>query len=112
MRISIEDDKKIAIFYIEKNMISEDVDELEEKINSIRESNISSLIFDFSNVEYMCSSALGLIASTLRFASENNGSIHFSSLSKQLESLFESIKFLSIVNVTKTSQEALNIIRG
>ncbi len=112
MRISIEDDKKIAIFYIEKNMISEDVDELEEKINSIRESNISSLIFDFSNVEYMCSSALGLIASTLRFASENNGSIYFSSLSKQLESLFESIKFLSIVNVTKTSQEALNIIRG
>ena len=112
MRISIEDNNKIAILYVEKNIISEDVDDLEDKINSIKEANVSNLIFDFSNVEYMCSSALGLIASTLRFASENNGSIYFSSLSKQLESLFEAIKFLPIVNVSKTSQEALESIRG
>ena len=101
---------KTAIINIEKNIISENVDILEEKINYIKNSGTINFIFDFHNIEYICSSALGLIASTLRISAENNGKVYFCSLSNQLKNVFEATKFLTIVNTAKDINEALNNI--
>ena len=109
VRTIIED--KTAIINIEKNIISENVDILEEKLNYIKNAGVLNLIFDFHNIEYMCSSALGLIASTLRLSGENGGVVYFCSLSKQLKSLFEATKFLTIVNTADNIDEALKNIK-
>lgn len=109
VRTIIED--KTAIINIEKNIISENVDILEEKLNYIKNAGVLNLIFDFHNIEYMCSSALGLIASALRLSGENGGVVYFCSLSKQLKSLFEATKFLTIVNIADNVDEALKNIK-
>ena len=109
VRTIIED--KTAIINIEKNIISENVDILEEKLNYIKNAGVLNLIFDFHNIEYMCSSALGLIASALRLSGENGGVVYFCSLSKQLKSLFEATKFLTIVNTAENIDEALKNIK-
>ena len=109
VRTIIED--KTAIINIEKNIISENVDILEEKLNYIKNAGVLNLIFDFHNIEYMCSSALGLIASALRLSGENGGVVYFCSLSKQLKSLFEATKFLTIVNTADNVDEALKNIK-
>ena len=108
VRTIIED--KTAIINVEKNIISENVDILEEKLNSVKDAGVLNFIFDFHNIEYMCSSALGLIASTLRVSGENGGVVYFCSLSKQLRALFEATKFLTIVSTADNANEALSKI--
>lgn len=109
VRTIIED--KTAVIDIEKNIISENVDILEEKLNYVKNAGVLNFVFDFHNVEYMCSSALGLIASALRVSGENGGVVYFCSLSKQLRALFEATKFLTIVNTADSADEALNKIK-
>ena len=109
VRTIIED--KTAVIDIEKNIISENVDILEEKLNYVKNAGVLNFIFNFHNVEYMCSSALGLIASALRVSGENGGVVYFCSLSRQLKALFEATKFLTIVNTAESTDEALNKIK-
>ena len=109
VRTIIED--KTAVINIEKNIISENVDILEEKLNYAKNAGALNFIFDFHNIEYMCSSALGLIASALRVSGENGGSVYFCSLSNKLKALFEATKFLTIVNTASNVDEALNNIK-
>ena len=101
-------DGKTAIINIEKNIISENVDILEEKLNYIKDAGILNFVFDFHNIDYMCSSALGLIA---RVSGENGGKVYFCSLSSKLTSVFEATRFLTIVNTAKNVDEALNNIK-
>ena len=108
VRTIIED--KTAIIHIEKNIISENVDILEDKLSYIKNLGISNFIFDFHKTEYMCSSALGLITSILRISSEKGGKVYFCSLTSQLKKLFEAMKFLNIVNTAANIEEALNKI--
>ena len=68
-------------------------------------------MFDFHNIEYICSSALGLIASALRVSGEKGGKVYFCSLSTKLTSLFEATRFLTIVNTAKDVNEALSNIK-
>lgn len=102
---------KTAIINIEKNIISENVDILEEKLNYIKDAGILNFVFDFHNIEYICSSALGLIASALRVSGEKGGKVYFCSLSTTLTSLFEATRFLTIVNTAKDVNEALSNIK-
>lgn len=108
VRTIIED--KTAIIHIEKNIITENVDILEDKISYIKSLEIVNFIFDFHKTEYICSSALGLIASTLRIASENGGVVYFCSLTSRLKNLFETMKFLTIVKTADNVDEALKNI--
>ncbi|MEI0560554.1 STAS domain-containing protein [Brachyspira pilosicoli] len=102
---------KTAIINIEKNIISENVDILEEKLNYVKDAGILNFVFDFHNIEYICSSALGLIASALRVSGEKGGKVYFCSLSTKLTSLFEATRFVTIVNTAKDVNEALSNIK-
>lgn len=102
---------KTAIINIEKNIISENVDVLEEKLNYVKDAGILNFVFDFHNIEYICSSALGLIASALRVSGEKGGKVYFCSLSTKLTSLFEATRFVTIVNTAKDVNEALSNIK-
>ena len=104
-------DGKTAVINIEKNIISENVDILEEKLNYIKDAGILNFVFDFHSIDYICSSALGLIASTLRVSGENGGKVYFCSLSAKLTNLFEATRFLTIVNTAKNVDEALSNIK-
>ena len=84
---------------------------MEEKLNYIKDAGILNFVFDFHNIEYICSSALGLIASALRVSGEKGGKVYFCSLSTKLTSLFEATRFLTIVNTAKDVNEALSNIK-
>lgn len=109
VRTIIED--KTAIIHIEKNIIYENVDILEDKLSYIKSLGVFNFIFDFHKTEFICSSALGLIASTLRIASENGGVVYFCSLTSRLKNLFEAMKFLNIVHTAGNAEDALKNIK-
>lgn len=100
-------DDNIAVIHIEKNVISENVNLLESKVNYAKDNNVNIYIFDFHNIEYICSSALGIIAQTLRLSADGAGKVYFCSMSDKLKMLFEVTKFLSIVSTANTVDEAL-----
>lgn len=108
VRTIIED--KTAIIHIEKNIIYENVDILEDKLSYIKSLGVFNFIFDFHKTEFICSSALGLIASILRIASENVRVVYFCSLTSRLKNLLEATKFLTIVHTANNVDEALKNI--
>lgn len=104
-------DNDVAVVHIEKNIISENVDLLETKINDAKTSDTVNFIFDFHNTEYLCSAALGIIAQTLRVSYDNSGKVVFCSMTTKLEELFTATKFLLMVDSTSTLEDAMKMFR-
>lgn len=104
-------DNNVAVVHIEKNIISENVELLESKINEAKTNNTGNFVFDFHNTEYLCSAALGIIAQTLRVSSEHSGKVVFCSMTTKLEQLFDATKFLLIVDSTTSLEDAMNKFR-
>lgn len=67
----------------------------EQSLPYIKKSN--ALAFDFSNVTSSDSSGLALILEWIKFAKENNKSIHISHLTKDLSSIAKSAGMTSLL---------------
>lgn len=104
-------DNNVAVVHIERNIISDNVELLESKINEAKIHDAVNFIFDFHNTEYLCSAALGIIAQTLRVSFECSGKIVFCSMSAKLEELFTSTKFLRVVDSTSSLEDAMKKFR-
>jgi len=104
-------DNDVAVVHIEKNIISENVDLLESKINEAKTSDTVNFVFDFHNIEYLCSAALGIIAQTLRVSYDNSGKVVFCSMTTKLEELFIATRFLSMVDSTSSLEDAMKKFR-
>ena len=110
IHIIIED--KTAIISINKNIISENVNIFEDKLNYAKRVGSLNFIFDFNNIEYICSYALDLITSILKVSIENGGKIYFCSLSSKLKNLFEVEKILDIVKTANNIDKTLSNINS
>ena len=100
-------DKDVVTINVGENIISENINLFEEKIDDIRFSDFKCYIFDFSNVEYICSSGLGILANVLRKSYETSSSVYFCSLTEPLRKLFDVTKFLTMVKEEKTIEDVV-----
>ncbi len=95
--ISVKIDGNIALVTVDENIVSENISDFETRIESMKEETYVYYVFDFKGVEYVCSSALGILASVLRTALESSATVYFCSLSDPLRKLFDMTKFLTMV---------------
>ncbi len=109
--ISIKIDENIAIITIDENIVSDNISDFEENIDKVREEDYKFYVFDFAGVEYVCSSALGILANVLRKSFESSATVYFCSLSDPLRKLFDMTKFLPMVQQSKDVSDALGQIK-
>ncbi|MCL2564826.1 MAG: anti-sigma factor antagonist [Defluviitaleaceae bacterium] len=85
---------------------------LREKIDkeAVRE-NIKNILFDFSNVEFMDSSGIGLIIGRYKLMSANNGITAVCHISDSLRRIFDISGLKKIVHLYGNLDEAINQIQ-
>lgn len=111
--ISLDISDKTAKIKIASNLLIDDVEILEARVEEAYSQDATSFIFDFTNTDYMCSASLGVLAQLLKNTmEEGNGKVVFCSLSEKLKSVFDAMQFTSIVAVAKNIDEASEIIKN
>ena len=81
---------------------------IREKIDScIKSGTITKVIFDFSQVDFMDSSGIGIIMGRYRLINAINGSIGVFGLSNRLEKILTMAGLKRIINIYKSENEAL-----
>ncbi len=109
--INIETDENVAIITVDENIVSENITTFEDEIEKMKQSDYKSYIFNFSGVEYVCSSALGILANVLRKSYESSSTVYFCALSTQLRNLFDMTKFLPMVKEAKKVEDVLSQVK-
>lgn len=67
----------------------------------------SSIVFDFSKVDFIDSSGLGLIVSAFRRTQERDGNVALFGLTPQVRAIFELTRLHRIFDIFETESQAL-----
>ena len=83
--------------------------DLREEIDSLLDKNpIKSIIFDFSNINFMDSSGIGVIIGRYRKISKFGGVVSVVNLNKQVRKIFELSGIDKIIKAYDTYEEAVS----
>ncbi len=105
--INVEMNGNISIMTVDENIVSENISDFEKCIEKMTEGDYTSYAFNFSGVEYLCSSALGILAHVLRKSFESSSTVYFCALSEPLRKLFDMTKFLPMVKEFNSIDDVL-----
>lgn len=72
----------------------------------------SDLVMDFSGVEFMDSSGIGVVLGRYKKLKKSNGCIFVSGCSKYIERLLEMSGVFSIIPAAEDFESAVNLIKG
>ncbi|MEK6793799.1 MAG: STAS domain-containing protein [Spirochaetota bacterium] len=92
----------ISVVALGGNVLIDDVDILEAKLNDAFDNGSRKYIVDFSDTDYICSYGLGVIAQLLKKVFEQGGVVRFCAVGGKLKGVFETMQFTSIVGIDAT----------
>ena len=75
-------------------------------LNRLIQEGSKKLLIDFSETEYIASSGMRTLITSLKMIEEKGGAMAICSLSDQLEELFNVVQFDKIIKIYKTDFEA------
>lgn len=106
--VSVHMQDDVVIVAVERNILIDDVDNFEHQVNEAYADGYTRFVFDFGTAEYICSSALGVMANLLKnVMTQKEGAIYFCNLTEKLKNIFEATQFTTIVNVEEDVAHAL-----
>ena len=70
-----------------------------EKEISTHLDDITNIIIDFKNIEYISSSGMRVILALEQGMEENNGSLHLINVNDDIIEIFELVGFMDLINV-------------
>jgi len=95
-----------SILYLEGRLDTAAVTQYRDQLLSEAET-ADKLLLNFSGVDYVDSSGLGLIVSMIKRIRENNGELAVCNLSAQVQTLFELTRLTQIMTIYETEEIAL-----
>ncbi|MBN1998269.1 STAS domain-containing protein [candidate division KSB1 bacterium] len=107
MKITRENKKDITILELDGRLDADTSVLLDEELANLLENGTSKIIIDLKGVNYVSSAGLRIFFSYLKKTEELNGKICYSSLNDWVENLFDTVGFLSVFNIFKTKDEAI-----
>jgi anti-sigma B factor antagonist len=84
---------------------------VEEELKKIVEQSPERILFDFSKTEYIASAGIRVLLSITRSILKKGGIVALSSLSPQVERVFEIAGFTKIFSIYGSREEALHNLR-
>ncbi len=80
---------------------------LKEKIVETAQSLEKDVVLDFSQVEFIDSSCLGVLVSTNKSIKESRGDLKLASMSDEVKSIFEITRLNKVFEIYETTNEAI-----
>lgn len=89
---------------VDQHKVSSIKDEIDYQIKQCKTRN---LIFDFSEVEFMDSSGIGMVLSRYKNLTSTNGQLSLSGVSENTMKLFDMVGLRKIIKIRQTVDECL-----
>ena len=89
MKISQQQIEDVDVLVLKGRLDAASAKELKGQVNSLEQENRVKLIIDMAGVDFIDSSGLGSLVSSLRKVNEKQGDIRVVALQKQVRSVFE-----------------------
>jgi anti-sigma B factor antagonist len=83
------------------------ISEIGGKLKDLIDSGANKIVLDFSGVDHFSSSALGMLITTQKHLSDNNGIIKLCYIRSQILKVFKITRLDEIFSIYKTATEAL-----
>ena len=111
--LRVEESGEITIVRItERKLYQNTVAPFQDKMVSLVDSGRQNFIIDFSGVEVMNSSGLGVLILTWDRLNREGGKMVITGLGALMEELFQRMRLNLIFMLAETEEEAFRIIRG
>jgi anti-anti-sigma factor len=102
----------IAIIYLKGRIIGEyQLVDLHDEISELMEQEVSNIIFDLSELDFMSSAGLSFFLKTLTRIRQIDGEVILVALNRLLKELLVTTKLTSFFVMEPTIQEALNYLK-
>ncbi|EKN63173.1 STAS domain-containing protein [Schinkia azotoformans] len=92
------------------NISLSNIDRFEKSIKRLLYANLNGLILNLENVSYMNECALGIIADSIKEAKEMNKELVIINNTTTIRTIFEIVRFYSIVQVFSYERDALHYL--
>jgi len=89
MEIRQEMINNVAVLNLEGRLDASSAKDIKEKVSSLSKENRINLVIDMAGVDFIDSSGLGSLVSSLRTVNKQGGDIKISALQAQVRSVFE-----------------------
>ncbi len=111
MKSILEKNERYTIFTLkEKNLISHNSTDLKSEIAILAAEGNTSILLNFSEVEFMDSSGLSALLNADRAAKENNGFLVIYGLNQNNTNLLRIAKLDKVLSIAQTEKEAIDLI--
>jgi len=107
MEFKMESYDEVKVVKLPDELTSDVIGEFEMSIKKIVEDGAYKLILDFSNTNYICSRAVGIIAYIVGKVRNKGGDIKLVALTPFVKKLFEVIRLDRIFEIYNTVEEAV-----
>ena len=99
----------VATLSLKGDLVSEaDTSKLKEKIHSLVSDNIKRVVLDLAGVEFINSSGLGTLISSLTTLKNSGGDLRLAGLGERVENLFVITKLVKVFETYETVDRALS----
>ncbi len=108
MNLKITEEKALVTFDSEFSIA--ELKEVKEIIKEIEEKNIVKIMFDFRNVKYIDSSAIGILVTVLKYTRKNQGIFKIYSPGEEVKKILKLVNLDSFFEIVegKTEQNMTN----
>lgn len=111
MKSILEKNERYTIFTLkEKNLVSHNSTDLKSEIAILAAEGNTSILLNFSEVEFMDSSGLSALLNADRAAKENNGFLVVYGLNQNNTNLLRIAKLDKVLSIAQTEKEAIDLI--
>jgi len=108
IKINQKNEKKAVILELHGKVDTQGTEILREKLNGFLASDdISNIILNFENCDFITSVGLGMLVGAQKNAREQGKSLKFISLHKNIESIFKITNLFAFFQVVESEEKAL-----
>jgi anti-sigma B factor antagonist len=110
--VSVVDDIKVIAFRPTQILDALQIERMGADLKGIVDTDdVSRYIFDFSNVTYLSSSALGMLIGLQRRVVQNEGELKLAGIHPDIMEVFRITKLDTVFDIYKTTEAALEAFR-
>lgn len=112
MELVRQDKGTVSVLYVTGRLDLAGGTSLKEQVKKILASNTTSVHLNLANVEFINSSGLGALVSTMKEVRLAKGRLTLSNLASYVQEIFDITQLSHIFEIFKTEEEALNSYRS
>ncbi len=98
----------IAIIRLDGDLVVSEVEKMRNEIRELVENNIHKIILDFSDIDFIDSSGIGLLVEILKTVSKfEDGQLKIVNINRQVKDILKQIQLYTIFDIYDSEEEAL-----